>query len=936
MSNSAQKTEGVPSIFRKKPLVDGYFDGFTDGEVRGWAISDTMKSVVVDVLFDGVKVKQGITNVARDDVDANRPCGFAIRIPDHLLDGHTRLISVQIVGADTLLAPGPLLIKMDEPLQPQSFERHDLFLLFDADYYKQQAGEMDDPLTHYQTVGWLAGHNPHPLFDTRYYCTINRVEEEPLRHFFAVGRHHVFETSPLFNAGTYARQRPDIFKEQMHPLIHYLLHGYNEIELVNDFFDERYYATQCPGVKGLGIIPMIHYLLIGWREGKDPHPSFQSDLFCRVARTADNPLNELARGLIEGANRLESGIRNSIIILNYNKPLLTLQCVYFVLQHTKMDDCEIIVVDNNSSSEGFELLTKYARLYKLIRLGANRGFGEANNIAAEAARGDTIIFLNNDAYVTDGWLQPLLNVLDSDLTVGAAGPKFLYPDGRIQEAGAMLAVDGTAVQRGKRLENRSTLFSTTEPVDYCSAATLAIRKSDFLRVLGFDLCWDPAYYEDSDLCLKLRVIGKKTLYVPASVVYHIEGSTSSDSKLNLKLHNIVDINRVKFIDRWSAYIDGSSPPTMTFADSEFRPLALVKEQTVYIYTPYPLTPGGGERYLLTIADALRAWRVVLLVPDLYSRIRLLTIGRELDLELAHVEIRRFEDVSAMDSPSVFIAMGNEALPPVKPVGVINIYHCQFPFPMTHDQVTRNWSNLDGYHRVIVNSAFTSRHYEAAVRQIGLPRIPCDVLYPPAPQHIQRKKSRAPTTILNVGRFSSEGHCKRQDVMIEAFRTLVKVLDADVELHLAGSIGAGADARVYINKLQRQARDLPVIFHFNVSSEHLGNLYQTASIYWHLTGIGDDTRLLPEKLEHFGISICEAMSAGAVPVVFGSGGPCEIINHEVDGFLIQDKVELVETTQALVEMPDETFSDLGDRASRRAASFSSERFIARLHTILEGV
>lgn len=243
----------------------------------------------------------------------------------------------------------------------------------------------------------------------------------------------------------------------------------------------------------------------------------------------------------------------SIIILNYNKSKITVQCIKEIWKHTEGVKYEIIAVDNGSEPEDKKYLKQLEQneplYFTLIELSRNRFFGEGNNIGSEKAKGVHLLFLNNDAFVTPGWLMPLVSAL-SDENTAAAGPMFLYPDGRLQEAGAFIKEDGSALQRGKFDDPKKQEYNETLEADYCSAACLIVKRALFEEVLGFDLCWEPAYYEDVDLCFKFKLAGKKTLYIPSSKVIHLENLTSSDDKFPLKLNNIVEINKEKFIRKY--------------------------------------------------------------------------------------------------------------------------------------------------------------------------------------------------------------------------------------------------------------------------------------------------------------------------------------------------------------------------------------------------
>ena len=219
----------------------------------------------------------------------------------------------------------------------------------------------------------------------------------------------------------------------------------------------------------------------------------------------------------------------SIIIVNLNGVALTESCIRSVCAHTARGTFEIVIVDNGSSPAEIEQLSRLSQGdITLIPLGRNLFFGEANNIGVEKARGEYVVLLNNDAEVTAGWLERLMATLHGETAAGAVGPRFLYPDGRLQEAGAFIRPDGYSLQQGKAgTAPPSSFHETPQPVDYCSAACLLMRRQHFLELGGFDPFYEPAYYEDVDLALRLRSIGLLTYYCGEAVVVHQENATSN-------------------------------------------------------------------------------------------------------------------------------------------------------------------------------------------------------------------------------------------------------------------------------------------------------------------------------------------------------------------------------------------------------------------------
>ncbi|NTV38029.1 MAG: glycosyltransferase, partial [Anaerolineales bacterium] len=190
----------------------------------------------------------------------------------------------------------------------------------------------------------------------------------------------------------------------------------------------------------------------------------------------------------------------------------------------------------------------------------------------------------------------------------------------------------------------------------------------------------------------------------------------------------------------------------------------------------------------------------------------------------------------------------------------------------------------------------------------------------------------------MGRFFMAGHNKRQDFMIDALRRIQSehpVLKP--ELYLAGSIHKEPLDLDHFFKLQRSAGGLPVHFHPDVSVDSLQELYGQASIYWHATGWGVDVAREPYRMEHFGITTVEAMSAGCIPVVFDAGGQPEIVEHEQTGFLYRNVEDLMRFTARIMEGAAEPWvEDMRRKASGRSRDFSRQVFEKRIRELLDNL
>ena len=121
-------------------------------------------------------------------------------------------------------------------------------------------------------------------------------------------------------------------------------------------------------------------------------------------------------------------------------------------------------------------------------------------------------------------------------------------------------------------------------------------------------------------------------------------------------------------------------------------------------------------------------------------------------------------------------------------------------------------------------------------------------------------------------------------------------------------------------------------HVNAPGSVVEELLGSASIYWHGSGLGEDPQRHPERFEHFGISVVEAMAAGAVPIVFGAAGPAEIVRDGVDGLHWSTLDQLADLTVELVG-DEPRRAEMSAAAQVRAQDFSADAFAARLRSLL---
>ena len=210
----------------------------------------------------------------------------------------------------------------------------------------------------------------------------------------------------------------------------------------------------------------------------------------------------------------------------WNRAELTLRCLRALCEQSDVP-IEVVLVDNQSTDDTSALLDRIVGA-KVVRNATNLGFTMAANFGAHAATGTCLLFLNNDAEIMPGSLQHLLAAVGSNPSIGAVGGKLVFPDGRLQEAGAIVWSMASAT-RWSRGDPEAPEFNFRRDVDYCSGAFLLTRRDLFDQLGGFDERYRPAYYEDLDYCTRLWESGYRVVYEPLAVAVHFEFASSASS-----------------------------------------------------------------------------------------------------------------------------------------------------------------------------------------------------------------------------------------------------------------------------------------------------------------------------------------------------------------------------------------------------------------------
>ena len=238
----------------------------------------------------------------------------------------------------------------------------------------------------------------------------------------------------------------------------------------------------------------------------------------------------------------------SLIIPVHANADLTRACLVSIQRNTRDVPYEVILVDDDADEATKRLLRAVENAHVIVNE-RNLHFLRSMNRGAEIARGRYVVLMNNDIEVQAGWLKCMIRRAEAADDIAIVTPKFLFPDGSINEAGAIVWRDGTAWNVGRGHDAELPHHNYVREVDYGSAAALLVRTDFYREIGGFDERFAPIYYEDADLCFQARAHGLRVIYEPKSVVVHKEGATmGTDLSAGGKRNQAV--NRSKFVEKW--------------------------------------------------------------------------------------------------------------------------------------------------------------------------------------------------------------------------------------------------------------------------------------------------------------------------------------------------------------------------------------------------
>jgi len=359
--------------------------------------------------------------------------------------------------------------------------------------------------------------------------------------------------------------------------------------------------------------------------------------------------------------------------------------------------------------------------------------------------------------------------------------------------------------------------------------------------------------------------------------------------------------------------------------------------------------GGAQKYGLTIAGTLQDDFEITLLANKPVGLADLQAWYDLDLSRCRLEIvplpyfeekgRHPQIIDAGElntsGPNPFHAVSRESgrydifvnngmLEMVYPLANTSLFICHFP-----EREKSRLFYVDRYTEIVHNSLYTARWIE---RRWGL--HPHKHIYPPVDMEPGAFPLPKENIILSVSRFDVGGN-KQQLEMIKTFQEMAKNRPRETAGWKFVLAGGSPPQNPYLEGIQqylRQTRGAEIELKINIPASELRSVYEKAKIFWHSCGLGQSD---PARVEHFGMTVAEAMQNGCVPVVFRGGGQTEIVEDGASGFLFSSQNELIEKTLWLIGNPA-GLEEISGRAHKGGRKFSREVFAAAVRDYFRGL
>jgi glycosyltransferase involved in cell wall biosynthesis len=347
--------------------------------------------------------------------------------------------------------------------------------------------------------------------------------------------------------------------------------------------------------------------------------------------------------------------------------------------------------------------------------------------------------------------------------------------------------------------------------------------------------------------------------------------------------------------------------------------------------------GGGQKYGMTVAHALKDIFDITLIVNKELTHKDILDWYHLDLSNCKIKVITLPFFEQFDTPQLdpgrvskrtgnpFHAVSRESgnydffinnsmNEMVYPLSNVSSLICHFP-----ERRPRSYFYADRYTHVIYNSKYTAHWIEQKWKF-----SPHKHIYPPVDMEPGTgEPGKKENTILSVARFEAGGSKKQLDMV----KTFIKLnrrspdLLNDWKLVLVGGSPNENDYLKTIKDTVKKSGAENIELRINISGDELKETYKKAAVFWHLCGLGQTD---PSLVEHFGMTIVEAMQNGLVPIVFDGGGQKEIVEHEVNGFRVNSTAQLMAFTKKIMRMP-ELREKMARSAKERSKAFTRETF-----------
>lgn len=425
-------------------------------------------------------------------------------------------------------------------LKPGNTHEARLSWYFDPDWYLEtypevkkelQSGLWFSALHHYLTNTTPSQYNPNSYFSEDFYCSVNpdvknAIEQGDFRNGYE----------------------------------HFLRHGISELRKPSANIDLQSYfnntTVQEDIVQGHFSDVFTHYIAHDGRvedtqEILKNSEDISKKLYREMCRVR---LPVLLKQTLDFTYDTSDKPHLSVIIVAHNLFAMTMNTLAS-LRANYAGPMQVILVDSGSTDE-IRHIERYVRGLEVVRFPGNIGFLLGCNAALEKVHGSFTLYLNNDAELMPAAIANALARLRQEPGTGAVGGKLVRTNGLLQEAGSIVWRDGRTIGYLRDQLPDMPEANFVRSVDYCSGAFLMVRTSLLTLLDGFSTDYAPAYFEETDLCLRIHETGFDVVYDPSIIVIHYEYGTScfsSGVSMMTRNQNIFRQKHMRYLRQKSLY-----------------------------------------------------------------------------------------------------------------------------------------------------------------------------------------------------------------------------------------------------------------------------------------------------------------------------------------------------------------------------------------------